>query len=112
MPLDDAHLAEAWLPGEQENVTYRPDGVALSDRNIKAVVDRNPVAPVPDTPGHLRPDMIVYVLNDSTLGISASELDCGTDVLLAAKRVGGTLAAMHIARAIEQDAGMLALEVH
>jgi len=112
MPLDDSHLASAWLPGESETVTYRPGGLAASDREISAVVDRNPAAPVPDTPGHVRPSLVVYVLNDSTDGISASELDCGSDVVLLARRPGGAEEAMHIARASEQDTGMLALEVH
>ena len=111
MGLDDSHLATAWLPGESETVTYRPAGVSANDRSISAVVDRNPVAPVADTPGHLRPNLIVHVLNSATTGISAGELDCGTDILLLAARVGGAAEEMRIARPIEQDAGMLALEV-
>jgi len=112
MPLDDAHLAEAWILGESETITYRPDGLPAGDREIEAVLDRNPVSTVPDTPGAVRPSIIAYVLNDSTDGISASELDCGQDVILIAKRPGGVASAMHIGRAIEQDTGMLALEVH
>ena len=111
MTFGDAHFAEAWLPGESETITYRPDGVALSDRSIEAVVERDPPEPVRETPGLLRPGIIVHVRNDATLGISAAELDTGQDVLLLAKRVGGTAVAMHIATILTQDAGLLSLEV-
>lgn len=80
-------------------------------RTISAVVNRDPVAPVPEMTAAQRPLAFVFVRNSATLGISSSELDTATLRLSFPRRLGKAAETFRVHRLIEQDADMIALEV-
>ncbi len=111
------NLVESLLDTYGEAVDYVPaDG---SEREIMAVVDRNPPAPEQESnsPG-VRPKMTITVANRTTAhsdydpgGIGATELDTGRDEIRVAPRAGGT-ATLHAVRQIaEQTPAHLVLEI-
>jgi len=93
-----------------EDVTYYPHrfGVAATPRSIKAVVVRNQVATFnPDE--QIVPEFEVRVANDSTTGISSSELNTGGDMIKFSARVGETEQKRTVQYLTEHDEGMLVL---
>jgi len=92
-----------------ETVSYTPRGGVA--RNITAVVDREPIQPLPESPQGLRPNVIVWVDNDATTGIDVTTLDTGGDTMSFPKRIGDTASTWSILKLVSQDNGMLQLEV-
>lgn len=93
-----------------ESVVYTPDGG--SDRTINAVVDRSPPRPLPEQPRGNPSRMIeVWVANDSTRGIAASELKLKDDTITVSDRLGKSATAHRIVQLIEADEGMLRLKL-
>lgn len=99
-----------------ESVTYHPHQfhgeTARADRTINAQVIRQPLAVFSEdgSASALRVYEI-HVANDSTLGISAEELDTGGDAITFPPDAGSsTTERKQITRLIDQDAGMLVLE--
>lgn len=93
-----------------ETVTYYPQryGLTQSPRSIQAVVVRNQVSSFnPDE--QIVPEFEVRVANDSTTGISSTELNTGGDRIKLAVKVGGEQTLRSIQTLIEQDEGMLVL---
>jgi hypothetical protein len=93
-----------------EEVTYYPQryGVAATPRIIKAVVTRNQVATM-NADEQIVPEFEVRVANDSTTGISSSELNTGGDMIKFAARIGETETKRSVQLLVEQDQGMLVL---
>lgn len=102
-----------------ETVTWQPFG--RTERSIKAVVDRNPPAPLSAVPQSLSAGLVIVVRNAET---SIDDDDCGgigSDELMndgmargrleVAVRVGTTATARVIRRIVAQDEGLLTLEV-
>lgn len=102
-----------------ETVTWQPFG--RTERSIKAVVDRNPPAPLDAVQQSLAAGMVVVVRNAQTAigdddcgGISLSELandGMARGRLLVALKVGGTATRRTIRRVASEDEGLLTLEV-
>lgn len=93
-----------------ETVTYYPHrfGTPATPREIKAVVVRNQVTTFnPDE--QISPEFEVRVANNSTTGISSTELNTGGDKLKFAARVGETESKRSIQYLAEHDTGMLVL---
>lgn len=91
-----------------ETVTYKPDGG--SPRQITAVVHRGR----PDLVGldGVSPLLTVHVQNDDTDGISSDEIDIGAgDAITVAERIGETARDHRITKILQQDEGMLELEL-
>jgi len=90
-----------------EEVVYRPS--RGQPRRIKAVVDRQ----LPTALGELRPIqmMVIEVDNDPITGITADELDTGSDRIEVARVVGGVAESRDIAQIISQDEGRISMEV-
>ncbi len=80
-------------------------------RRIRASVNRQPAAPLEETPEALRPFMLVTVEASAVSGISITELETSTDTLTFPKRIGGTPEAFSIAKIASQANGRLQLEV-
>jgi hypothetical protein len=91
-----------------EAVTYNPASTA---RAINAIVHRNPIEALPETPDLVGIAFVVKVIDDDTLGISAAELNKGSDTISVAVREGGTPETRQITRLIESGGGMLTLGV-
>lgn len=95
------------MPGT-ESIIYVPR--TGSSRTIKAQVFRDPVHLDPSVP---RPKMRIIVANDSTIGISSSELDTGGDQIEVAYRIGQTAQRYNINRSpgAGEDPAALYLEL-
>jgi hypothetical protein len=93
-----------------ETVTYYPQryGVTTAPRTIKAVVTRNQVATM-NADEQIVPEFEVRVANDSTTGISSSELNTGGDMIKLAARIGETATKRSVQLLVEHDEGMLVL---
>lgn len=63
---------------------------AGATRSIAAIVEREVVPTEDELQRGLKEVMIIRVRNDSTYGISATELDGGKDCIRVAYRIGGT----------------------
>ena len=95
-----------------ETVTYYPHRInklaPATPRSIKAVVTRNQVATFnPDE--QIVPEFEVRVANDSTTGISSSELNTGGDKIKLAVRIGEEETKRSVQYMTEHDNGMLVL---
>lgn len=94
-----------------ESVVYHPfrfGRTAGTPRTINAVVIRNQVSTFnPDE--QITPEFEVRVANDSTTGISSTELNTGGDMIELAVKVGQTPEKRSIQLLTEQDEGMLVL---
>jgi hypothetical protein len=116
VPLDFSKYNDSFLNLlDSETIYYLGGGTtttggAFPGRAITALVDRQPNEAMPAAQGN-RPVFQVYVQNDATDGISASELDTASDALRIARRVGGSLETFRVMRVAIQDNGMLQLEV-
>lgn len=94
-----------------ETVTYYPHRYrnAIRDpRQIKAVVIRNQVSSF-NADEQIITEFEVRVANNSTTGISSSELDTGGDQIEFPARVGETPTKRSIQYLTEHDEGMLVL---
>lgn len=94
-----------------ETVTYYPHRFppsAGTSRSIKAVVVRNQVSTFnPDE--QIVPEFEVRVANNSTTGISSSELNTGGDQIGLSVRIGETATRRSVQTLVEHDEGMLVL---
>lgn len=93
----------------EEDVTYYPYGG--NSRAIKALVDRDEVQPIPGTPHGISPGAEITVRNDSTYGISSSELDKNLDKISYAIRIGEVAQSRKIIAIVSVDNGMMTLRV-
>jgi hypothetical protein len=97
-----------------ETVTYYPHvgfGQAESSRVIKAVVIREQVtASSADGGDVVVPIFEVYVANDSSTGISSSEVNTGGDWIEISTRIGGSTKKRSIIYLTNHDDGMLVLQ--
>lgn len=92
-----------------EGITYVPGSGA--ERSIVAIVERRPPERLtPGKPGSAY-QLVVKVMNDPALGISASELDVGADSLRLSAIEGGALQLRAIVARENDDGGMLKLGV-
>jgi len=93
-----------------EIVTYWPRGSATG-RTINAVVMREQIAAFDADGGQVNlPSFEVHVANDSTNGISSTELNTGGDEIAFPPRDGKTAVRKSVLQLITQDHGMLVLE--
>jgi len=108
--LDDvlpAIAADAML-AVGETIYYKPAGG--DDREIEAVVDRNPPVTVPGTSG-ITPSMRITVINNSTTGIASDEVNLGGDQVKLAVRLGDTAEYRPIIALVSHDTGFVTVEV-
>lgn len=92
-----------------EDIKYLPAGGG--QREIVAIVDRGQPAPLDGAPHGHSPLLTISVANDSTTGISSSEIDTGGDKVELAVRIGETVQQRRITKVLSQDAGMMKLEI-
>ena len=83
----------------------------FTEREITALVTRQPVEGLGDMPAGTSPRLTINVRNSATSGISSSEIDLGRDKVSVAVRIGETAQERKLAKLISQDAGMMVLEV-
>jgi len=83
----------------------------LTERQITALVSRQPVDDLGDAPVGTAPRLTVNVRNNSTYGISSSEIDLGSDKVSVPVRIGEAAQERKLTKVISQDAGMLVLEL-
>jgi len=109
--FDDVLIATAaeFLERFGETVTYVPYGGDV--REITAIVDREPLAPVPGIDSGHSDMLTVTVANSSVSGISSDEIDTGKDKISLPVRYGEAAVQKRLPKIISQDAGMLILEV-
>ena len=91
-----------------EVVTYHPGNG--SSRSIKAVVQRDPITGYTENGTAVIPRCVVFVPNNSTLGISGDELDEGQDQIEMAIRDGEPPIRRTITVLLSHDHAMLELE--
>jgi hypothetical protein len=91
-----------------ESIVYLPAGGGR--RPILAIVDREGQAGLPGMRG-TAPITTITVANDSTSGISSSEIDTANDMAELALREGDPVGQHIITKIISEDAGMMTLEV-
>lgn len=92
-----------------ESATYRPK--TGTTRAIKVVVNRN--LPVEfDAQGVARYSILVFVQNSATKGISATELDSGSDRISVPFREGGTAQTFSLGVPESQDAGGMTFRLY
>ena len=92
-----------------ETIVYKPRGGG--SRSIEAVVTRAGAEGLGGAPAGNAPLSNILVKNDSTEGISSSEIDTGGDKVTIAHRIGDTAQDRRITNIIGQDCGMMTLEV-
>lgn len=92
-----------------EPIKYLPAGGG--SRDITAIVDREPPAELEGMPGAHASRLVIGVANDSTDGISSSEINTGKDKAELTVRINETAVQKLITKIISQDAGMMKLEV-
>jgi len=100
---------------ESVSITYHPHryyGATLrADRTIDAVIERHRLAVFSEDGDTVAGMWVVYVANDSTVGISSDELDLGGDAVTISPRDGETPVRKTIVELMSQDHAMLQLEV-
>lgn len=92
-----------------EDIKYLPAGGG--QREIRAIIDREPPTDLDGAPHGQAPRCTITVANNSTTGISSSEIDTGGDKVELAMRMGETVQQRRITKIASQDAGMMTLEV-
>ena len=92
-----------------EDVTYWPR--AGGSRAIKAIVSRQTPEQLPGEARAHGMTITVTVENNATSGISSSEVDTGGDKIELARRIGETPIKRAINKILNQDAGMMELEL-
>ncbi len=96
--------------GETESVVYTPAAQGATPRTIDALVDRQ----IPsDVPGSHQGSGVTHlaVLNDTVLGITATEADRGNDTISVAIHAGGAAVARTLGRIVSQDVDFVTFEV-
>lgn len=98
-----------------EEVTYIPhqyfEAATPTNRTINAVVIREDLTAYGEDGSEANsPVWQVHVANDSTYGISSTELDLGGDAISLPPRDGQSAETRYITRLLLQDNGMLVLE--
>ena len=83
----------------------------LTERQITALVNRQPVDDLGDAPVGTAPRLIVNIRNDATYGISSSEIDLGRDKVLVPVRLGEAAQKRKLSKILSQDAGMMVVEL-
>ncbi len=113
MIADAKKMIDAFDP---ETLIYRP-GVGPA-RNVKALVDREPPEAAVEPLRAVSKAIHIAVVNQATDsdddtygGISAGEIDTGKDRIVIALRVGATPVERGLGSLVEQDGGMIRLEV-
>jgi hypothetical protein len=98
-----------------EAVTYTPVMPTASNpiRAINAMVVRHPPRPMNAGPQWIAPRMVIHVQNDSTDGITPTQLDTGGDTITVAYKLGDTAKPYKIQAGdgAAVDTGMLTLEL-
>lgn len=95
--------------GEKRKLVYRPaDG---PPRSIKAIVRRNPIEGVPGLQQAQSKPFEIEVENNEKTGIAAHKLNTGGDKIEIERVKKGPVELRSITRIIDQDAGMLTLEI-
>lgn len=92
-----------------ETVAYGAVG-AISRRSIKAVVFREAIAGTEESGGVVTPVFEVHVANNSTTGISSTEINLGGDVIDFPVRDGLASSTRRIVAITTQDEAMLVLQ--
>jgi hypothetical protein len=87
-------------------VYYRGDGV---QRDISAMITRDPLAIIAELGDTLGVSMIVEVRNDATYGITSSEVDTAVDQIGAPLRTGEAAAVRSIVRVLSDSGAYLRL---
>ena len=106
--LDDS--ASEFLTAFGVNIKYLPKGGG--ERQILAIVDIGQPNDLDGAPHGNAPLLTISVANDSTTGISSSEVDTGGDKVELALRLGDTVQQRRITEILEdQDVGMMRLEI-
>jgi hypothetical protein len=90
-----------------EAVTYYP--AAGGSRSITAMVLRDELSTVPELGDVQSQSIVVRVLNDSVLGISATEIETGGDEIGVALRLGETAERRAIVRVQADSTGIVRL---
>ncbi len=107
----------AFVGDMYETVTYRPRAATSPtdnslDRSISAVVNRNPAARPDELTRGVTPSLEISVRNDSTYGISISELQAGGDAIYLKLRLGDSAdTRIELVPPDTQDAGMLTFRI-
>jgi len=104
-----ADTAADFLTEFGEQIEYLPAGGG--SRSIKAIVDREPPAELDGMPGAHATRTTITVANNSTTGISSSEINLGGDKVEVSVRINETARQKRITGIISQDNGMMTLEV-
>lgn len=110
--FDDELIATrtAHLSGPGESVKYKP--IAGGDpRTITAVVTRDGTEELTGAGYGHSPLTTIFVANDNATGISSDEIDTGGDLVELVIRIGESVEDRRITKIIQQDAGMLELEL-
>jgi hypothetical protein len=94
-----------------ETVTYYPDGDLEAGREIAAIIDRDiqSIDPVENVLGFVT---MVRVYDDSTRGISATEINTHRDKLGIAMRVGESQRVRQITRVVSTEHGSVRFEIN
>jgi len=92
-----------------EDVKYLPRGGG--SRNIKMVINREPIEKLAGSPQGSSPTIEGSVVNNSIGGISVSEIDTGGDKIELQVRIGQAVQQRRITKIIDQDAGMMTVEI-
>ena len=83
----------------------------LTERQITALVNRQPVDDLGDMPKGTAPRLTINVRNDATYGISSSEIDLGRDKVSVPVRIGEAAQERKLSKILSQDAGMMVVEL-
>jgi hypothetical protein len=102
--------AEQMMRSFSEDATYHPAG-ATPGRVIEATVERGTLQVITEIGEQVAPAIIVRVRNSSTLGISSTEIDTGTDEIALPLRDGAAAVRRRIVRVISDANGLLRLLV-
>lgn len=105
--LEDTALDFVTVAGE--DIKYLPSGGG--SRDIKGIVNRYQPEGLGSMPHGNAPLMTVMVVNSSVTGISSPELNKAADKIELAIRIGEAVQQRRIVDIINQDGGMLELEV-
>jgi len=93
-----------------EKIIYQP--LNGRPRTVLAIIERGVPEGIPEVPGDsLADSFVVYVANDLTTGIRSEEIDTGGDVIKLPRRMGEDPTEYRISQLLDQDDGMLMLEV-
>jgi len=83
----------------------------LTERQISALVNRQPAEGLGDMPEGTAPRLTINVRNDAAYGIYSSEIDLGRDKVSVPVRLGEAAQERKLSKILSQDAGMMVLEL-